>query len=188
LTVIALMIPGRPKGKGRARFAGKGRPPITPKATRAAEREIALAFLASRVGKTRGLMTGTIALTIEAIFKVPKGWNKADRAAALAGEMEYTGKPDRDNIEKLVMDALNGVAWVDDAQVNRGGVVRRYGSPERVEITIEELIAAPGLKSPPERRREAKLASGVPLRPKRKSARPEAPRACELPAIGKRIR
>ena len=28
-------------------------------------------------------------------------------------------RPDLDNIQKLVMDALNGTAWHDDAQVNR---------------------------------------------------------------------
>lgn len=28
-------------------------------------------------------------------------------------------KPDLDNVQKLVMDALNGTAWHDDAQVNR---------------------------------------------------------------------
>ena len=30
-----------------------------------------------------------------------------------------TGKPDTDNIAKLVMDALNGVAWHDDSQVTK---------------------------------------------------------------------
>lgn len=29
----------------------------------------------------------------------------------------HTKKPDADNVLKAVLDALNGLAWVDDAQV-----------------------------------------------------------------------
>lgn len=183
MTRIAFMVPGRPKGKGRPRFVGKGRPPITPKATVEAEREIG--WEARRAMGATPLMTGTVRLSIEAIFRVPTSWPKKLREAALAGEVEYTGKPDRDNIEKLYMDALNGVAWVDDAQVNRGPVDRRYGYPERVEVMVEELIAAPGLKSPAERRREAKRDNPKPskARPPRRVSRPS-----EDLAIGKRLR
>lgn len=186
MTRIAFTVPGRPKGKGRPRFVGKGRPPITPKATVAAEKEIATEYrLAAR---STPLMTGTVRLTIEAVFRVPVSWPKDLRTAAFAGEVEYTGKPDRDNIDKLYMDALNEVAWVDDAQVHGPPVVRRYGQPERVDVIVEELQATPGLKSPAERRREEKVASGSIGKPKRRRV---APRTSELLAnsgIGRRIR
>lgn len=186
MTRFAFTVLGRPKGKGRPRTPRGGGRPFTPKATRAAER--AIAQEAKLVLRAAPLMTGTVRLTIEAVFRVPVSWPKKLRAAALAGEVEYTGKPDRDNIEKLVMDALNGVAWIDDAQVNRGPVVRRYGDPERTDVTVEELEAAPGLKSPAERRREAKRDSGgidaasVKPRPSRR------PGACKDLAIGKRLK
>lgn len=183
MTRIAFTVPGRPKGKGRARTPRDGGRPYTPERTVAAEREIATEYRLAARGTP--LMTGTIALSIEAVFRVPKSWNKADREAALAGELEYTGKPDRDNIEKLVKDALNEVAWMDDAQVNRGPpVVRRYGFPERIEVVVEE-IEATGRKSPAERRREAKAAVGPHLSKPRRKARKGA---CKDLAIGKRIR
>lgn len=50
-----------------------------------------------------------------------------------------TCKPDADNIEKLVMDALNGVAWIDDSQVTDPNVHKKYryrGAPERTTVRI----------------------------------------------------
>lgn len=190
---IAFTVNGRPKGKGRPRFVSADRPPITPKATREAEKAIGWEFNLARrmraveIGQAIPIMTGTVALTIEAVFRVPVSWPRALRVAALAGEVEYTGKPDRDNIEKLVMDALDGVAWVDDAQVNRGDLVRRYGEPERIEITVEEAKAEDRVKSPAERRREVKVATGTHLKRKRRA---KSSRGSELLAIsiGKRIR
>lgn len=186
MTRIAFMIPGKPRGKGRPRTSKFGGQPFTPAATVAAEKEIAqLARLEMRAAP---LMTGTVNLRVEAVFKVPKSWSAKLKAAALSGELEFTGRPDRDNIEKLVMDALNGVAWIDDAQVNRGPVIRRYGDPERVEVTIEELECAEGLKSPAERRREDKLAGGLIHAHRAKRRSKPASRPSELLATDRRIR
>lgn len=51
-----------------------------------------------------------------------------------------TQKPDCDNISKLVLDALKGIAWVDDAQVTSLRVIKhpRFIRKEpylRVEVT-----------------------------------------------------
>lgn len=188
---VAFTVPGRPKGKGRHRTDPRTGRAYADKKTVAAEREIAVAFIREKpfspfAGR---LLTGTVELNIEAVFAVPRSWSTKLRQAALAGEVEFTGKPDRDNIEKLVMDALNGVAWVDDCQVNRGEpVVRRYGEPERVEVTVGEVKATDGLKSPAERRREAKVASGMVPAKRRKPRRAGGSGASELLAIGRRLR
>lgn len=50
-----------------------------------------------------------------------------------------TYKPDADNVGKLVMDALTGVAWDDDSQVVDLHVrkhPRMRGQAERMDITI----------------------------------------------------
>lgn len=191
---VAFVVHGRPRGKGRPRFNPRGGPPITPKATREAEKAIGWEFTLARrmraveLGAAIPILTGTVRLSIEAVFRIPKGWTVEERDAAGTGVIKYTGKPDRDNILKLYMDALNGVAWVDDAQVNEGPLIRRYGTAERVEVVVEHVEAAAGLKSPAERAREAKVARGDHLRPKRKKRAPGRPTASELPAIGKRIR
>ena len=51
-----------------------------------------------------------------------------------------TVKPDLDKLKRAIMDALKGVIYMDDAQVVEHGVsAKRYGLPERVEITLETL-------------------------------------------------
>lgn len=54
-----------------------------------------------------------------------------------------THRPDVDNYAKCFLDALNGVAWHDDAQVTRLTVtkhdrVRRWGDETRVSVEIGE--------------------------------------------------
>lgn len=54
-----------------------------------------------------------------------------------------THRPDADNYAKALLDALNGVAWHDDAQVTRLVVTkhdreRRWGDETRVAVTIGE--------------------------------------------------
>lgn len=182
---IAFTVPGRPKGKGRARSTRSGRH-YTPARTAAAENEIAQLAMIER--GSRPLMTGTVVLSIEAVFRVPKGWSMAMTRAALEGRVEYTGKPDADNLTKLIGDALNGVLFVDDAQVQLGRIVRRYGTPERIEVHVEELQTTEALKSPAERRREAKLANPTAYAPRVKKRSTARSTASELLAIGKRVR
>ena len=50
-----------------------------------------------------------------------------------------TFKPDADNVAKLVLDGLNGVAWQDDAQVTLLKVVkheRSRGCDDRMNIEV----------------------------------------------------
>jgi len=48
-------------------------------------------------------------------------------------------KPDADNYVKLLLDALNGYLVVDDNQITDIAVSKRFGSPPRIEMTLEEL-------------------------------------------------
>lgn len=53
--------------------------------------------------------------------------------------LEYTGEPpqmDIDNIAKALLDAITGVAYVDDSQVARLLVERAPGERERVRLLV----------------------------------------------------
>lgn len=50
-------------------------------------------------------------------------------------------RPDTDKLIRSILDALTGIAYEDDSQVvSFGRVDKWYGSPERVEISIQEAI------------------------------------------------
>jgi Holliday junction resolvase RusA-like endonuclease len=74
-------------------------------------------------------------LHVLAQFEIPKSWPKKRREAATRGEV-YPGKPDIDNIVKIVADALNGVCFEDDAQVIEVVARKKYGDPV-VLVTVE---------------------------------------------------
>ncbi len=72
-------------------------------------------------------------------------------AVPLAGPMKLTvtayratrRRCDWDNIGKLVSDALNGVCWHDDSQVEDAHVKKRYDHERpRTEVEVEPLAGA----------------------------------------------
>ena len=49
-------------------------------------------------------------------------------------------RPDLDNLTKLVLDSANGILWVDDGQVARLEVEKRYGPEARTEIIVRTIL------------------------------------------------
>ena len=70
---------------------------------------------------------------------IPSSWSKKKQAAAEAGEVRPTGRPDLDNIVKLYADAFNGVVWRDDSQVVRVVSEKRYSDRPGVLVTVMEV-------------------------------------------------
>jgi Holliday junction resolvase RusA-like endonuclease len=57
----------------------------------------------------------------------------------LHGLLKPTGKPDADNIAKIVGDALNGVVWVDDSQIVLLTIRKMYAEEGKVTVNVEEV-------------------------------------------------
>ena len=111
---IRFFVPGKPRGKGRPRFSG-GRA-YTDEQTRDYERLIGLAFR----GSARGFRFPDdqfVSVAITQQMPIPQSASKAKRAEMVAGHLRPSAKPDVDNVIKAVLDALNGVAYKDDARV-----------------------------------------------------------------------
>lgn len=140
---VVLDIPGIPVPKGRPRAAvwgrGKYRRTVmyTDKKTQAGEARIAEA--ARKVFRDRDPLTGPLLLRIVFHMPIPASWPKWKKAEALEGRLLPAKKPDPDNLEKLVMDGLNGVAYTDDAQVLRVHHTKLYGEEPRTWIKITPL-------------------------------------------------
>lgn len=125
-------IPGKPKGKARPRFSRASGTTYTPADTTEYEKLVALSYKA----KGGRLLSGLVAVDIVAQFAPPKSLSKAKRLELL--ETKYAGKkPDGDNIAKIVLDGLNGVAFADDAYVVHLTVTKVYGETDEVTVTVE---------------------------------------------------
>jgi Holliday junction resolvase RusA-like endonuclease len=139
INAIAFSVPGEPQGKGRARIGKVGgfSRMFTPAKTVAYEGLVALA--AQRAMADTGPFACALAVEIEAVHSIPASWSKKKRAEALSGAMHPTTKPDIDNIAKAIADGGNGVAWVDDKQITRLLVVRRYGETPGVHVRVAAM-------------------------------------------------
>lgn len=130
-------VPGEPRGKGRPRFSKSGHT-YTDSETRAYENKI-IAYYRKACGALRLPDTSFLSVDIVAYLPIPKSATKAQRAGMEAGTILPSRKPDVDNIEKAVLDALNGIAYKDDARVCRTSCAKFYGAEPRLEITIKEV-------------------------------------------------
>lgn len=132
---IVIELAGEPKGKGRPRF-GNGRT-YTPQPTR--NYEAALRFAAQAKMQGAALMEGPLRIEVLAAFSVPKSWSNKKQAAAHAGTVRPTGKPDIDNVLKT-LDAFNSVVWRDDAQIVHATITKRYSDRPRLRIEVEQMF------------------------------------------------
>lgn len=134
---IAFTVPGKPLGKQRPRFSRKGTVvrTYTPRQTAEYERLVKESYIAAGGEK----LEGAIGATIRGYFDPPKATSKKQRQKMLSGEIGYTKKVDADNLAKSILDALNGVAYADDAQVSLLLVYKAYAEMARVEVQLKEL-------------------------------------------------
>lgn len=133
---ISFRIPGEPRGKGRPRFVRATGRAYTPAATESYE--AACRLFASRAVDENGPFAAKVPLTcsVVATFGVPVSWSKRKRLSALARDIYPTGKPDADNIIKVLGDAFNGVLWHDDAQVVTWSFRKVYGEIPGVSVEV----------------------------------------------------
>jgi len=138
---ISFTIPGIPVGKGRARFARRGKfmASYTPEKTVNYEALVKMCCSEAYKGEP---MVGPIRLSIRAYFPIPKSMKKALRLSAESERLPVTKKPDVDNVAKICADAMNGIAFVDDAQVSDLYCIKRYSPNPRVEVQFYSLEVA----------------------------------------------
>jgi Holliday junction resolvase RusA-like endonuclease len=132
---LTITVAGKPLGKQRPRASrrGGGVRMYTPDQTVDAEK-FAKRCAVDQVGQP--MLEGPLHVTLEALFPIPVSFTKAQKAAALAGSLRPTGKPDIDTIAKLSGDALNKIVWGDDSQIVSMALSKRYGVEPMTVITV----------------------------------------------------
>jgi len=132
-------VKGKICGKGRPRFVRRGDyvSTYTDKITASYENLIKLSFM--NVGGEIIKKPNGVSISITAAFLPPASLSEKKKRSCLSGETPHIKKPDIDNITKVVMDALNKIAYEDDSQVVEINVMKRYCEQEMLVVQIEEV-------------------------------------------------
>lgn len=135
---VVIELEGPPRGKGRPRFSTRGGfvRAFTDKATVDYENCLKAAGIAAMAARSLKPLNEAITVRIRAFMPVPESWSTKKRAAALAGDIAHTSRPDKDNLEKAALDGLNGITWVDDSQVIGGDFLKLYDERPRLRIEV----------------------------------------------------
>lgn len=122
--MTAFVIYGKPQGKARPRFSNGHA--YTPKQTAVYEKQIKNAFIAAGGEK---IESDGVIIEIDIYYK---------KTAADKKKTSPTKKPDIDNICKIVLDGLNGVAYADDKQIVSLSANKYFAikGVERVEVRM----------------------------------------------------
>lgn len=132
---IEIIVPGKPQGKGRPKFSRKGRA-YTPEATANYEAVLKFASMDAYRGPP---LEGALDVEVHAFMPIPASWSKKKQEAARLGMARPIGKPDGDNIAKMV-DACNGVLWKDDGQLTDWLIRKRYSDEPRLVLRVKPIV------------------------------------------------
>lgn len=140
MTEVKMALPFEPVPKGRPRFhVMRGRvATFTPYKTKVFENNVADYYKSASKGVSyaKGV---PIIVSIEFGMAVPQSTSKKRAGLMLSDNIKHTVKPDVDNLVKAVFDALNGVAWYDDAQIVALNVSKKYVESPHIYITIQDF-------------------------------------------------
>lgn len=130
---------GEPVGKGRPKFSTINGHAVayTPKKTANYETLVQLAYQQKYGGQSFDKDV-KLKADITAFFSIPKSTSKKKREEIFRGNIKPTKKPDCDNIAKVVLDALNKVAYYDDSQIVKLTVQKLYSDEPCVIVHIWE--------------------------------------------------
>ena len=121
---ISFEVPGRPQPQGSMLNIGRGRM-ISANPKLKSWRE-AVALLAKERMHWTPLIKGSVSIYAEFHFLCPKS----------VREQENTRKPDIDKLIRAIFDALTGLVYVDDSQVNIVSASKHFSYREHAVIRV----------------------------------------------------
>lgn len=88
---------------------------------------------AAKAAKVR-LHYEELAVSCKFVFRRPKSHTNK---SGLKPEAPLYPREDVDNLAKGVLDALNGIAYLDDSQITRLLITKEYNTFSQTEVTLE---------------------------------------------------
>ena len=107
----------------------------TPKETIEYENLIRASYTAGSKAKFERSLP--LEISILALFPIPKYVSRKTKELMLNGRLFPTKKPDADNIIKVILDALNGLAYRDDVQICRVYFEKMYAEIPETKVLIK---------------------------------------------------
>lgn len=135
---IVFTIPGEARAWARARvrvIPGHGVRHFMDNNTRSYESLVKMAAEGAMRG--RDPLQEPLAMSILIRKQPPKSASGVKTRAMLAGELRPGVKPDLSNLAKGIEDALNGIAYRDDAQIVDLRVAKIYSREAGVDVLIK---------------------------------------------------
>lgn len=130
---FSFKVLGEPVAKARPGFNSKTRVAYTKSKTKNAERLIQTEYI-KQGGRNKNDYSGKVEIELAFVFPIRKSWSKAKKRAMF--NKAHTIKPDLDNLEKTVLDALNHLAFKDDSQVSLVTKEKFWSNEAYTEIKI----------------------------------------------------
>ena len=136
---VMFEIEGKPFGKGRPRFARRGKfvSTYTDAKTKSYETTIRDAAKAA-MGSSEPLETA-VSVSIYIRCPIPASYSNKRKLACLDQDERPTKKPDWDNCAKIICDGMNGIIFKDDAQIVDAHVTKVYASDAGVDVLVKEV-------------------------------------------------
>lgn len=134
-SIVLILDDIKAKGKGRPRFTTRGRyvRTYTPSDTQHYCNIVRDKFI-EKYGNEYKNYTGAVRVNILVCYAPPKSLSEKKKRELW--NKPYLKKPDNDNLEKSIFDALNGVAYVDDSQICDNKTRKIYNKDDFVYIDI----------------------------------------------------
>ena len=121
-----------PIGKARARYTVKNGRVMTYTPARTRTAQLAIQLLIRQEVIKLGVFGGDQPIRLVATFYRPRPKHLPKRV-----KLPIT-KPDIDNTYKLLADALEKFVYENDSQITTALIKKRFGSPPRIELMLEE--------------------------------------------------
>lgn len=133
--MIRFEILGQPIAKQRPRVTRAG---IAYTPAKTVNYEAVVRYTYQSKYAQREPFSGQIEASITAVFPIPKSYSKKKTEELLNGHNNYDKKPDCDNLAKIILDSLNGIAYKDDSQVTVLHIRKEYGIQPKVIVELKE--------------------------------------------------
>lgn len=129
-------VPGEPVAKGRPKLGTvNGRAmAFTPKKTRTFESTVR--EIVGKAWTREPIAERPIFVRMTFVRLIPQSWPIKKRNAAIAGTLFPTGRPDLDNFQKAITDAMNTIVYTDDALIVGIEARKVYGAIPHAVVTL----------------------------------------------------